>query len=446
MTSWTPNTFAGWLLAVILSSGPSLAIALPTTKATAPSADQRAEIEDLKNRAERAREAFDRARMAEMDWDIRAHLEENPEIAETMRGIADGWSQFADGHRIIEEGNRILAVQKVDEYYGLSAPPDTTYRYNPDSRVGGFVPPTSTKTVKDVVFCPNAFEFCADFLASIKLHELRHAWQVHNCMSDKPGYWADCTFWGHISEWDAYMQMERAHDSGTIPVSEEYKKTIRKKIKEHRRGAFRRWGVWFVVDHAAVLPGALQDMKVTVFNTTPQVREMALTVEDELGWAILPPSPVVLSLEPEGSQTIPFVVMVPPNAPMGLNVLRAVALGDTPPDETEPEDFAFLVVVPHVEIMTPERFMGFPGEEVVVEVILTSPRPAGDPAAVRVEFSNNRDWPLNPPFVLAVVSEEEAVAVQTSILLDTPTVSETTAVVILLRRSCFRHRLDSCYL
>ena len=415
---------AGWLLAVVLAAGPSGADAFPTTSPTQPTPAQRQEMEATKERADRARRGYDEAKEREARARERARefaLQGNTEMARRWRELAQRWRELAERWSDLEKRIREWLVERVDLHFNLEAPPGTTYEYDPNSRSAAHVPRQGTsKDAKRVVFCPNSFEFCINVLASVKLHELRHAWQVHNCWSDQPGFWGDCTFWGHLAEWDAYAQQELAHDNGTIPLPDWVKDIIRERLRNHRRSALDQLGIgsFFRIDRMVVLPGSMREFPVTVVNTTDQERDLAVSLVDDLGWNIFPPDLVELTLGPGESHSLEYAVEVPPDAQAGVNRLQ---LFDLPSSESPlPSDTLWVSVVPHATIHEPDMmFIGgkvFP--EVTIEFLISSPRPSTDPVHLTLEMSNTEGWPMSDPIIDVTVSEDEPALIQTTVLIE----------------------------
>lgn len=409
---------AGWLVAVVLAAGPSGVTAFPTTEPTAPSAAQRQEMEATKERADRARRGYDHAKEREARARERARefaRQGNDEFTKIWLDLARRWRELAERWRDLEKNIREWLVERVDVHYNLEAPPGTTYEYDPNSRSAAYVPGTSTKEAKRVIFCPNSFEHCISVLASVKLHELRHAWQVHNCWSEQPGFWGDCTFWGHLAEWDAYAQQELAHDNGTIPLPDWVKDIIRQRLRDHRRSALDHlpFGSFFAIDRMIVAPGMMREVQVTVMNTSDEPRDIAVSLVDDLGWTIIPADLVELSLAPEEVQHIEYLVEVPPGAEAGVNRLN---LFNLPSSESPlPSDTLWITVAPHALIHeTDVALAGSPGEEVTIEFLITSPRPSTDPVNLTFEATNTQGWPMGA-IPDAVVSEDEPAVIQTTV-------------------------------
>ncbi len=435
---------AGWLIVMAFAIGPSESTAFPTTDPVEPTAEQRRELEDLKNRASNALERYEHCREREAAARERArHFARlgDWELAAAWRRAADAWRRAAEAWRETERVIRLWLVDRVDAHFNLEAPPGTSYEYDPNSRSAAFVPRQgTTKDSKRVIFCPNAFEHCITWLASVKLHELRHAWQVHNCWSEQEGFWGDCTFWGHLAELDAYGQMELAHDAGTIVLPDWIKDHVRRKIREHLRGVLRNlnFGIFFQLDQLVVLPGTERQAVLTVVNSTSEPRDFVIEVADDLGWDIFPPDVVELSLGPEEVQHLEIMVAVPPDATAGANRIQVF---DHSLDSPLPMDTLYMVVVPHVRVHVNDAplFSGAPGTEAVWELVLTSPRPSTDPVDVTLEFSNTEGWdmqagngglPASKSVVNVTVSEDDPAVVIGSILLDTPPVAEYSAAII----------------
>ncbi len=381
----------------------------PTTELCKPTRAQRVEIYQLALGASRAIEAHQEALKMEAAF-----------RAQGMPEVARIWGQFAQQQADLERLLFIRTLEKIDEHYCIEAPPGTEYyfgRYfaNPfRGRIAYFPKTDDVKETKRIVFTRSAFLGNDRYVASIKLHEVRHAWQAHNCMSSQPGFWEDDSYWGHVAEYDAYRQQELAHDSGAIRVDESFKRLIRSRMRRHSRGMsrhFPQYWAMFEQDLLRLRRGEVTVLEGKVYNPSPHMQEFAVMVEDDRGWEVFPSDPVFVTLAPEEVQTLEYMVHVPPDAPAGVNEFR---LSTLPGPETMPPSSAFLLVVPYVEIgelgdvVRPVR-----GEEVPIEFVLTSPHPPDEPVEILVEFSNEEGWQMTNETAIVTVSAEEPATVAT---------------------------------
>lgn len=298
--------------------------AFPERDPCEPTAEQRREIEELINRGNTYRQGYDRCKAREAEH----------RVAGDPYDLADKWKELAERWRELEQQNRLRTTEKIDEYYCIDPPANTVYEYNPNSSDYAFVPREGTsKDRKRVVFCPDAFASGADLAASVKLHELRHAWQVHNCWSTDGTIWRHCTLMNHLAELDAYSAEERAYDAGiTGGMPDEEKELIRRRIRQHRREAFPFIPFFFLTDLIHILPGDFAFIPAVLVNTSNEPREFTVEIHDERGWQIFP-SPDEMEpvfLEPEQEYFFEFATHVPEDALPGPNRFRVILHQDTP--------------------------------------------------------------------------------------------------------------------
>ncbi len=399
---------AAVLTAAFMAAGPSSAAAYPTTELCKPTRAQYREIHRLGLDAIRLIGAHQKA------LEMEAHFRRLGDVNQAQQ-----WRAIAEANASLERETFIRTLEKIDEYYCIEAPPGTEYHFERrwagwNDTIARFVKTDDVKERKVLVFTRSAFRRNIEYAASVKLHEVRHAWQAHNCMSSQPGYWEDDSFWGHLAEYDAYRQQELAHDSGAIRVEDSFKRLIRSRMRRHAGGMSRHFPEYWAIfqqDLVRSIPGENLTLLGNVFNPSAEVQEFAVSIEDDLGWEIHPSDLTFVTLQPEEMQTIEYMVHVPLDAEAGVNEFR---LSTLPGLETTPSDSAFVVVVPYIEIAGPEGFThASRGEEAAVEFHMTSPHPGSDPVEIIVELSNDEGWPMTNELAVVTISEDEPATVQT---------------------------------
>jgi hypothetical protein len=150
-------------------------------------AAQKQEIQEAMNRGNSYEKSYDEC----VDKAVDAWTKGNGRLSRAWLDAARAWQGAI-------KANRELIILLVDIAYGISAPPGTTFEYDPNSRSYGAT--SGSKGNIKVRLCSRTFDDGPGLVASTKIHELEHAWQIHWCWSDFPGFWDDCTFWGHFTE------------------------------------------------------------------------------------------------------------------------------------------------------------------------------------------------------------------------------------------------------
>ncbi|HPB31151.1 MAG TPA: hypothetical protein PLB62_06825, partial [Candidatus Sumerlaeota bacterium] len=287
------------------------------------------------------------------------------EAAARKRGdeeMAKRWKDLADKYADLYFETRRAVVRWVDDMWNIPKPPNTTVFFDPNCK-GKFGWCGGTKTDIKVGICPADFTDGPDLIASTKIHEMKHAWQIHNCMSSNAGYWKDCTYWGHLSEWEAYKESEKAHDEGIIKLEEEHKKRITEKIKEHQEGTDK------ARDKPVTTTGggdkkevADQTIEVpfTIHNPTDTAIEVTVRIKQDEAWPLLPLVFPPQIIGPEGEVPGTLMVTIPfDTPPYTCNPIEVSADGYT-------SDVVFITCVPSVEVLGGPPASGSSGDTVPV--------------------------------------------------------------------------------
>jgi hypothetical protein len=305
--------------------------------------------------------------------------------------LADAWRKAAEAWERAIAANRELIIVLVDRDYQIQAPPGTTIGYDPDSTDYAYT--TGNKNAKTVMLCPDAFSDSADLVASTKLHELRHAWQIHWCWSSQPGYWGDCTFWDHLAEWDSYNEEEKAYDRGiTKGMPQKEKDLIKRRLREHLRAMFRRlFGGWFFnLVHAH--PGDFVSNSFVVVNLTSAPLTCQVFVKDDARWGITPPFIPPLNLMPEEERIIDVYTVVPLTAaPNSSNALTLMVQSGG----TTATDVSYIVVQPTIQLI-PIEIVQLSLRGTAVPLPFTIVNHSNQPASATIQFSNVLGWPQSP--------------------------------------------------
>jgi len=393
------RTWKGWIgaLALYCLMAPPVGFGQGISE---PTPEQEQEIQEAMERGEGYQDRLEECRKKEQE----ARDAGNEELADAWRKAAEGWEDAI-------EANRSLIITLVDSFYQIQAPPGTTITYDPDSTDYGYT--TGDKDAKEVSLCPSAFDDGADLVASVKLHELRHAWQIHWCWSSHDGYWGNCTFWDHLAEWDAYNEEEKAYDKGiTKGMPKEEKDLIRQRIREHLRAIFRRLFGGFVFDLVRPHAGELFQLPVAIENLSTQSVTVQLFVQDEKGWEIQPRSVAPFNLGPEEGRFVEFMVQTPLTADPGTT--DAVHLFAQSSEGTSLTDTAYIVVQPTFTLApVVPMVQGDRGTSAPVLFQLTNG--SGNPATATVQIANALDWPQTESFFDIWVEPFETKQVGTSV-------------------------------
>lgn len=352
---------------------------------TKPTDEQKRQMDELIKRSESYKEGYDRCKKNEEA----ARAAGDTELADLWSSLADLWADLLD---LIRE----LIIDLVDSYYNIGAPPNTTIEYDPDSTDYGYT--SGSKDAIKVVLCPQAFSDGPGLVASTKIHELRHAWQIFWCWSDFDGYWDDCTFWGHLSEGDSYNEEEKAYDSCvTSDMPAEEKELIRKRIKEHLKAALDAlFGGW-LTDLFRALPGSFFNYPFTIYNATAVPDVVQVQVNDELGWPIFPPGQTI----PVGAESVAHgsvMVQIPPGVePATIDRLNLTATSMNNPTVSF-TDAGFVVATATVDVTAGPGVAGSPGDTIPIEFVPLNLASVADVAVC--QFSSTSGWPVNPPVIL----------------------------------------------
>jgi hypothetical protein len=358
---------------------------------TKPSDTMRQIIQKEIDISNRSQKGYDEAKKGEKEAIKRGDLES----AKFYADLAKDWEDL-----LLKCRRKV--VQWVDEDWNIPKPPNTTIKYLPYCRNGAYGLTWGTKTDIHVGICPGDFEDGPDLIASTKIHELKHAWQIYTCMSSNPGYWTPCTFWDHYSEWEAYNESEKAHDAGILTLPPEQKRRISEAIKERRERATRelmdilfRWfgqGFWVIYN-----PTMDQEvpMGFTMYNPTASMLERRAVVTDEQGWIQNPPLKPLIMLEPEQEYSMPVWFTVPAGTPPGTANPIAVS-----GEDSLCTDVVVISVVSTVGITPGPAQHGLRGDLVPVSFDLENRGTV--PYQYTIEVSNPLGWPVIgvPPTVL----------------------------------------------
>jgi hypothetical protein len=218
-------------------------------------------------------------------------------------------------------------VEKVDEYYGINAPPGCTVDYDPNCDDYAYVPYTTDKNNIKVVICPPAMSDGPGLVASTKRHEMEHAWQVYLCYSSKPGFWRNCTYWGHWAEREAYDWEEFYYDMCvTSDMPKEEKDLIKERYKYHSKAMDSLPKPEAKEANKRALPGSVATINYTVYNTSAAPLTTNISFNNSEGWGMVPPSVAGVGIPAEGEYTGSVDVTVPSGAaPWTVNPLTIVA-------------------------------------------------------------------------------------------------------------------------
>lgn len=283
---------------------------------TKPTDAQKKEMQNLINKTNHYQSQYDACRMMEaVSW-----ATWNPVGAAI-------WAAAAAQYYIPANNWGDETVEKVDDYYDITAPPGCTVEYDPDCDDYAYVPYTTDKKNIKVVICPPALSDGPGLVASTKIHEMEHAWQVYLCFSSKPGFWKNCTWWGHWAERSAYDTEEYYYDKCvTSDMPKEEKDLIKERYKYHDNAMDSLPKPVFTLDNKKAFPGDLVQMDFVVYNTTGGPVTANLSFTDDESWTIIPPSFPGVGIPAEGEYTGSVDVQVLPGAaPWTVNPITIVA-------------------------------------------------------------------------------------------------------------------------
>ena len=316
-------------------------------------------------------------------------------------------------------------VQKVDEAYGIDAPPGTTIEYDPDCDDYAYVPkPPDKKNIK-VVICPPALSDGPGLVASTKIHELEHAWQVYRCDSSNPGYWKNCTYWGHLTERQAYDAEERAYDAcitSDMPLKE--KLLIIRRRWGHHRAMQQVPNPLLVVPNAHARAGEDVFVPLLVYNSSKTHHMVDLTITNELGWAVEPSTIIGFHLGPEEELETNIKVSVPMDAAVRtVNPLSVLA--ETNP--TSGTDVTMIYIPPDVTVTAGGDVMGARGE--TVEVQFNIRNDGLSPDNYDVQVTNPLGWATTFTSTTISLLPTTSVDVKAQVTIATDASSRTTNLV-----------------
>ncbi|MBN1900615.1 hypothetical protein JW926_04730 [Candidatus Sumerlaeota bacterium] len=283
-----------------------------------PTDEQKKDIQKLINKTKRYQAQYVFCRIMEaVSWAAM-----NPVAAENWRKAAE---------KYYEEANKAgdATVHKVDQDYDIAAPPGCTVDYDPNCDDYAYVPYTTDKKNIKVIICPPAMSDGPGLVASTKIHEMRHAWQVYQCYSSRPGFWRNCTWWGHWAEREAYGTEEYYYDiCVTSDMPKEEKELIKKRYKEHCKAMDSLPKPKFTEDNKKAVPNSVVTMNYKVYNATgAPLTPTNISFKDEKGWSIVPPSVPGVTIPPEGEVAGSVDVTVPlDTAPWTANSLTIEAM------------------------------------------------------------------------------------------------------------------------
>ncbi len=273
--------------------------------AVKPTKEQKTEIQSLISATKAFQSIYDMCRKNEKD------ARESGDAA-----AAEAWAGAAAALRNSAKALGDKAIEKTDEHYGIAHPPNTTIEYDPDCDDYAYVPKPKTKKDIKVIICPAALSDGPGLLASTKMHELEHAWQVYICYSSLPGFWEDCTFWGHWAERQAYDVEERAYDAcitSDMPKSE--KELIKKRRAAHQKAMDRLEApILWLEPNIEVSRAEIVNVPFLLHNPTSELLVFDIAVSDEKGWLMPAPPIVGLPLPPEQDYLGVAVLQAPPTA------------------------------------------------------------------------------------------------------------------------------------
>ncbi len=393
----TLTIFCCCLLFVLLVAGAAAA----DERLTKPTDEQKRQIQEAMDQSDGPAANADRCREREAYW-----------RDSWLPGYADYWAAQAEHWESIETDIRTNVIEMVDDYYDIEEPPNTSVSYDPNSTDYGYT--YGTKTDIHVVLCPDAFKDGPGLVASTKIHELRHAWQIHICWSDMPGFWTDCTWWFHFTEWDAYDEEERAYDSCfTSDMDPKEKDLIRRRMRQHLRAMATVTHAEWLENLVRLFPDTIFEAPLMLYNPNEIPDVVTVEITNELGWLTTPPM-MTIPLDPEGLQLVPVAVTVPPGTPPGtVNAVSLSALSAI--DPTDPvEDKCYFVVMPTVDVQAGEPVMTWPDTAVPVQFHVVNNGMAADDFFC--ELSSTLGWAVTPGSLTLPVNPGESAVVLADVL------------------------------
>jgi len=318
-----------------------------------------------------------------------------------------------------------LVVQKVDEYYGIEAPPGTTIEYDPDCKDYAYVPEPPDKKHIKVVICPPALSDGPGLVASTKIHELEHAQQVARCDSSRPGYWEDCTYYGHLAEREAYDAEERAYDAcitSDMPLEE--KLLIIRRRWGHHRAMQQVPNPLLVVPNAHGRAGQDVFVPLIVYNPSSTFHMVDLTIGNEHGWAVVPSSIMGIPLGPEEELETNIKVSIPSDAEVRtVNALSVLAATNP----TSGTDVTMIYIPPDVTVTAGGDVMGMRGDTVEVQFNIRNDGPSPD--TYNVHVTNPLGWATTFTSPTISLSPLTSVDVKAQVTIATDASSRTTNLV-----------------
>jgi len=289
-----------------------------------------------------------------------------------------------------EWGDKV--VHKVDEYYDITAPPGCTVDYDPNCSDYAYVPKTEDKSNIKVIICPPALSDGPGLVASTKIHEMEHAWQVYLCYSSKPGFWKNCTYWGHWAEKEAYGAEEYYYDKCvTSDMPKEEKDLIKERLKGHKASLDELPKPKFKDDNKKSRAGEEVTLEYTIYNTTADPHEVELTFQNEEGWTMTPLGPTSgIMIGAEGEHLGSVAVQVPGGtAPWTVNPITIQA--DTNPSSGT--HVTWIYVHPICLLEPGPDVTGARGDTVDVEFDITND--SVNPETYNITMTNEHGWAVN---------------------------------------------------
>ena len=382
---------------------------------TKPSDGEKQLVQNMIDISDKSAAGWRRAKKYEAE----ARKRGDKESAEFWKNLANDWAKlYFDTRRTV--------VKWVDEFYDIPKPPNTTVFFDGKCK-GKFGYCKGSKTDIKVGICPADFTDGPDLIASTKIHEMKHAWQIHNCTSSKPGFWDDCTYWGHITEWEAYKESEKAHDDGIIKLEEKQKKRITDRIKHHKEGADKaadKPTTTFKTGDKKEVADTEVEIPFVVHNPTDAPREVSIQISNELGWTMVPPSFDAVFLQPEQEVTNYVMVSIPPDAdPYDTSPMLLSADHDS-------TDVLYLTAVPTVEVTGGAEKSGAPDETVQVDFYLRNRGFLAD--TFDLILDNPLGWSTtltSPPVSSVSLAPEQEMHIQADVIIEADPTTFTTNLV-----------------
>ncbi len=326
------------------------------------------------------------------------------------------------------------AVQKTDEYYDIQKPAGTTIEYDPNCTVYAKVPYTEDKNNIKVIICPRALSDGPGLLASTKIHELEHARQIKVGDSSKPGYWENCTWWGHYAEQLSYDLEEIYYDDGItndMPASE--KTMIIRSRAYHSKGMKDNPKPEIKTGNVKGRAGETATVPLTVYNPSDSPQTVNLTFTNEKGWATIPASVIGLIISPEQEEPFNVQVQIPMSAEVGsvsaFNVVVETSL-------TSGTDTVMIYIPPDIKVTPGPEKLGDRGEWVEVNFTVQNEGPLPD--ICNLEVTNPLGWTTIFTSPTLALEPMQAADVKAQVQVDAGASSRTTNLIFCTAASQIR--------